>query len=291
MKLRYFIVDDDPASRKMLANIILEGGTGDVIGEAENGVESLQPVLSIRPDVVLMDLLMPELDGIETMEQLKAHGFQGQFIMISQIINKDMVGEAYEKGVEYFIHKPINRIEVHNIVKKSAEQLRLKQSLLTIRESLAHMESAKPQKPLTVKEAVLSILNELGVAAEAGSRDMVAIMEFLFGRSNAAGSFPPLKELYEAAVTEGKDVKKESKSIEQRVRRAIMAAMSNLATMGYIDYTKPAFEYYAPRYFDFQEIRLRMKELDEFEAQPSKVKVNIKKFLQVLYLETGEKLN
>ena len=291
MKLRYFIVDDDPASRKMLANIILEGGTGDVIGEAENGVESLQPVLSIRPDVVLMDLLMPELDGIETMEQLKAHGFQGQFIMISQIINKDMVGEAYEKGVEYFIHKPINRIEVHNIVKKSAEQLRLKQSLLTIRESLAHMESAKPQKPLTVKEAVLSILNELGVAAEAGSRDMVAIMEFLFGRSNSAGSFPPLKELYEAAVTEGKDVKKESKSIEQRVRRAIMAAMNNLATMGSIDYTNPAFEYYAPRYFDFQEIRLRMRELDEFEAQPSKVKVNIKKFLQVLYLETGEKLN
>ncbi|HEY4552898.1 MAG TPA: response regulator [Bacillaceae bacterium] len=289
--MRYFIVDDDPASRKMLANIILEGGTGDVIGEAENGVESLQPVLSIRPDVVLMDLLMPELDGIETMEQLKAHGFQGQFIMISQIINKDMVGEAYEKGVEYFIHKPINRIEVHNIVKKSAEQLRLKQSLLTIRESLAHMESAKPQKPLTVKEAVLSILNELGVAAEAGSRDMVAIMEFLFGRSNSAGSFPPLKELYEAAVTEGKDVKKESKSIEQRVRRAIMAAMNNLATMGSIDYTNPAFEYYAPRYFDFQEIRLRMRELDEFEAQPSKVKVNIKKFLQVLYLETGEKLN
>ena len=59
--------------------------------------------------------------------------------MISQIVNKEMVGEAYEKGVEFFIHKPINRVEVQSILKKTAEQYRLKNSLITIRESLAHI--------------------------------------------------------------------------------------------------------------------------------------------------------
>ena len=79
--------------------------------------------------------------------------------------------------------------------------------------------------------------------------------------------FPPLKDLYEAVAslhkTDDKDIKKESKSIEQRIRRTILAAVTNLASLGSIDYTNPKFEYYAPRYFEFQEIRRRMKEIEE----------------------------
>ena len=51
------------------------------------------------------------------------------------------------------------------------------------------------------------------------------------------------------------DIKKESKAIEQRIRRTILAAVNNLASLGCVDYTNPEFEYYAPRYFDFQEIQ------------------------------------
>jgi two-component system response regulator YcbB len=88
----------------MLKKIISEGKLGDVVGEAESGAHSLPLILSIRPDVVLIDFLMPNLDGIETIEQLRIQGFQGQFIMISQIENKEIVGEAYEKGVEFFLY-------------------------------------------------------------------------------------------------------------------------------------------------------------------------------------------
>lgn len=102
----------------MLRKIITEGDLGIVIGEAESGIDCISSILTMHPDVVLIDLLMPELDGIETMEHLKMNGFQGQFIMISQVVNKEMVGEAYAKGVEFFIHKPINRIEVQSILEK-----------------------------------------------------------------------------------------------------------------------------------------------------------------------------
>lgn len=278
----------------MLEKIISEGELGAVVGEAESGVDSLPLIISIRPDVVLIDFLMPKLDGIETIEQLRIQGFDGQFIMISQVVNKEMVGEAYEKGVEFFIHKPINRLEVQSILKKTAEQFRLRQSLMAIRESLAYMESAKfTQKQRSVKEIVYSILNDMGISGEAGSGDMVMMMEFLINRKDSPSILPPLKELYEAISGSKKadimDLKKETKSIEQRIRRAIMAALNNLASLGTFDYTNPKFEYYAPRYFEFQEIRVRMKEIDQDSNETTKVKINIKKFLQVLFLDTVEK--
>lgn len=274
----------------------MEGDLGIVIGEAESGANCLIPILTLQPDVVLIDLLMPELDGIETIEHLRIEGFQGPFIMISQIIDKEMVGEAYEKGVEFFIHKPINRVEVQSILKKIAEQFRLRDSILAIQESLAHIGLAKTmQRQQSVKEIVLSILNDMGIIGEAGSDDMVSIIEFLMNQSEKVTQLPPLKDLYEAIATKVEsnnvDIKKESKAIEQRIRRTILTAVNNLASLGSIDYTNPEFEYYAPRYFDFHEIRNYMIYIREGSHEPTKVKINSKKFLQVLYLETMEKYN
>ncbi|MFJ5771965.1 response regulator [Psychrobacillus sp. NPDC093180] len=294
--MRYFIVDDDPASRNMLKKIITEGDIGLVIGEANSGISSLSPIATMQPDVVLIDFLMPELDGIETIEQLRKKGYQGQFIMISQIINKEMVGEAYEKGVEFFIHKPINRIEVLTILRKTAEQIRLKDSLLAIKESLANITSIKPiYKKQSVKEIVHSILSDMGILGEVGSDDIVAMIEFLFDQKDSMIQLPPLKELYEAVATKSgipfTHLQKESKAIEQRLRRTILNAMNNIASLGAIDYTNPDFEYYAPRYFDFQEIRSQMIHMQEGRKNFAKMKVNIKKFLQVLYMEVQEKYN
>ena len=60
----------------------------------------------MHPDVVLIDLLMPELDGIETIEQLRKQGFQGQFIMISQVVNKEMVEKLMKKGLNSLYISP-----------------------------------------------------------------------------------------------------------------------------------------------------------------------------------------
>lgn len=280
----------------MLKKIITEGGLGVVIGEAESGVNGISSILAIHPDVVLIDLLMPELDGIETIERLRMEGFQGQFIMISQVVNKEMVGEAYEKGVEFFIHKPINRVEIQSILKKIAEQFRLRDSLMAIRESLAYIELDKTiPRQKSVKEMVLSILNDMGVIGDVGSDDIVSIIELLMNQSERVAQLPPLKDLYEAVAVKAEfntiDIKKESKAIEQRIRRTILAAVNNLASLGSIDYTNPEFEYYAPRYFDFQEVRKQMVYIQEGRNGLTKVKINIKKFLQVLYLETLEKYN
>ncbi len=291
MSLRYFIVDDDMGSRRMLEQIIEDYDLGEMMGTADSGEAAIPQILASNPDIVLIDFLMPELDGIETMERLQKEGFSGQFIMISQVINKEMVGEAYQKGVDFFIHKPINRTEVQSILQKTAEQIQLKRSLMAIKQSLAGIGSVQsPIRKMSPKEHVLSIVSEMGIMGEPGCNDMIAMMEYLLDQKISSSHFPPLKNLYEAVVGKTKDVKKESKAIEQRIRRTILTALNNLASLGSMDYANPKFEYYAPRYFDFQDVRLRMRELED-EEEATKAKLNIKKFLQVLYLETLEKIS
>jgi two-component system, response regulator YcbB len=292
--MRYFLVDDDRASRHMLATIINESGLGTVIGEAQNGEEAIPNILMLRPDCVLIDLLMPKLDGISTIEKLRETRFTGQFIMISQIVNKDMVAEAYEKGVEFFIHKPINRVEVQTILKRLEEQTRLKNSIMAIRQSLNSFESITPtQIKKTPRDHIQSILNDMGIVGEVGTEDITKIIEQLLIEHHGLAPLPALKELYEkiAVLTKSNsdDILKESKAIEQRIRRTIFAAMINLANLGIVDYTNSEFEYYAPRYFDLTDIRQLM---DQIELnQERKSKVNIKKFIQVLYSDIFSRLD
>lgn len=289
--MRYFIVDDDRASRVMLSHII-NSTIGTVIGEATNGEEAIPQILMTQPDFVLIDLLMPDLDGIATMERLHENRFQGSFIMISQVVNKEMVAEAYEKGVDFFIHKPINKIEVQTILRKTEEQHRLKNSIQAIRQSLTNFETPQPQTKKTVRDHIQSILNDMGIVGEVGSEDITKIVEQLVSEKHNLAPLPPLKELYEQLAmltkTTPDDILKESKAIEQRIRRTILASMINLANLGIVDYTNSEFEYYAPRYFDLTDIRQLMNQI-ELDGE-RKARVNIKKFLQVLYSDILNRL-
>ena len=290
--MRYFIVDDDRASRIMLSHIINDSTLGTVIGEATNGEEAIPQILMTQPDFVLIDLLMPDLDGIATMKRLHENRFQGSYTMVSQVVNKEMDAEAYEKGVEFFIHKPINKIEVQTILRKTEEQHRLKNSIQAIRQSLTSFETPQPQTKKTVRDHIQSILNDMGIVGEVGSEDITKIVEQLVSEKHNLAPLPPLKELYEQLAmltkTTPDDILKESKAIEQRIRRTILVAMINLANLGIVDYTNSEFEYYAPRYFDLTDIRQLMNQI-ELDGE-RKAKVNIKKFLQVLYSDILSRL-
>jgi two-component system response regulator YcbB len=295
MSLSFVIVDDDAVSRRMLQNIIEDCELGEVTGMADGGMEGVRMILEVKPDVVLIDFLMPDQDGIETILQLKAKGYIGKYIMISQVENKEMVGLAYQKGIEFFIHKPINRVEVEAVLSKVNEGWKYERYISEIKQSLAKLGSVElsaARKERTVRDFTKVILMDLGIISENGSKDILVLMEYLIEHRQGT-SFPPLKELYEFVAQtykQGKlDVEKESKAIEQRIRRTVMAALTNLASIGLTDYSNPKFEYYAPLYFDFQDIRLKMKVMDE-ELSPDKGKVNIKKFLQVFYMEIIEKM-
>ncbi len=291
----FCIIDDDPAVRAMLTHIIEQSGLGEVVGTARGGEEGVRVVLETSADVVLIDWLMPDQDGLETIEQLKEQGFSGKCVMISQIEDREMVGEAYRSGIEFFIRKPINRIEVESVLSRVSEHFELSQYLNELKTSLSRLDrlsgtgrtSTSASKRKGVAEVLRPIYMNLGILGEAGCTDITAIMESLVQRGEQ-GDFPPLRQLYEeAAAHRGgalQGTERETKAVEQRIRRTVIAALSHLASIGLTDYGNPKFEHYAPLYFDFEDVRAKMKEIDEHQGE-GRTKVSIKKFLQVMYLE------
>ncbi|NUK30147.1 DNA-binding domain-containing protein [Parageobacillus sp. VR-IP] len=294
MALRFFLIEDDAVVRKMLEKIIHENELGEVVGQADDGLDvSADQLFSV--DVVLIDLLMPGRDGIQTIKKLREEGFAGQFIMISQVENKEMIGQAYLHGVDTYIQKPINRYEVVSVLKRVAEHISVLQSLQSIRQMLEVLDKPKTS-PLSLngqtnlERQAQQLLLLLGIAGEAGSADLLLIMRWL-AEKEAQGQtiheLPPLKELYMELIQQAHhaaEITKEVRALEQRIRRLVLQAFTHLASLGLTDYTNPTFEYFAPRLFDFAEIRKRMKELENGD-KASKCRINVRKFLTAFYME------
>jgi two-component system, response regulator YcbB len=300
--MRYFIVDDDPAIRSMLAHIIEDADLGEVAGEAEDGSLIDKNYLELKGvDILLIDLLMPNRDGIETVRHLS--GFSGRVVMISQVESKDMIAEAYSQGIEYYITKPINRLEVISVLQKVRERILLQRSIEGIQRSLSVLTQGAggerkehPVPDRTIRTAGKFLLTELGMIGESGSKDLLDMLDYLYRmEKEEAGDykFPALKDIFASVAAEklgwqaaAADVQKEVKAAEQRVRRAIYQALTHLASLGLTDYAHPKFESYATTFFDFTEVRKRMKELEtHIEPAPSSIRINAKKFILVLYLE------
>lgn len=124
--MRFFIVDDDKATRFMLKQIIEQAQLGKVVGEAEDGIFVNKEILrNNEVDVLLTDFLMPRKDGIQLVRELKPF-FHGGIVMLSQEKVKTIVGEAYAAGVDYYINKPINRVEIISILENVTQYLAMR---------------------------------------------------------------------------------------------------------------------------------------------------------------------
>ncbi|AZV57014.1 response regulator [Clostridium sp. AWRP] len=300
--MRFFIVDDDEAIRSMLSEIIEDYNLGEVVGEAANGVPiSTRFLCNKKIDILIIDLLMPIKDGLQTISELDP-SFKGKSIMLSQVENKEMIGKAYSLGVQYYITKPINRLEVIGIIKKVIEQIKIEKSINYIRDTLNFLKtdtldnknSSKSNKGIL--EYSEFILSQLGIIAESGSKDLLSIVEYLYTRENektVEKDFPSLKEIF-IKTSEKKlgqnsssiDIKKEIKASEQRVRRAVLQSLNYIASLGLTDYSNPKFEEYAAEFFDFTEVRKKMLELKNNTPLSQPIHINVKKFIKVLYIKS-----
>ncbi|MDF1996410.1 response regulator [Peribacillus frigoritolerans] len=301
--MNYFIIDDDPAIRGMLTEIIEDEDLGKVVGEAEDGALVNNGLLLLKKaDIVLIDLLMPLRDGIETIRSL-ADGFQGRFVMISQVETKELIGEAYRLGAEYYITKPLNQVEISCILNKVNERILVDQSIQGIQKSLNvftdRPKSLKPFHTKNIMEAGRSLISDLGMIGEGGSEDLLNILGFLQNEKQRLGpayTFPYLKEIFAGIAAEKlgdqakeAEIQKEMKASEQRVRRALNQALIHIASLGLTDYMNPKFEAYSSTFFDFSEVRKKMLELeDKSKKVSSQSRNNMKKFIQVLFMEARQ---
>lgn len=118
MSKRVLIVDDAAFMRIKLKDI-LEKNNYEVAGEAENGIEAVEKYKELNPDIVTMDITMPEMDGIQALKEIKEINGDAVVIMCSAMGQQAMVIDAIQAGAKDFIVKPFQADRVMEAVTKA----------------------------------------------------------------------------------------------------------------------------------------------------------------------------
>ncbi len=256
MSVKCYIVDDVLSVVKVLRRIIEEKDICEIIGAATDPKVAEEEIVQYEPDLVLVDLLMPDTDGISLVRKIKQKKPNINFIMISQVSNNDMVAEAYKEGIEFFIRKPINVIEVETVMKRVIDWINMENMIGGIRQmmGITSKEPSKGVRNLDKKEQRLRdikyILGLLGILGEKGTKDILSICNSLVMEEKDYER-DTIKEY--AALNE-----EDERMVKQRIRRAVKKALSNVANLGIEDYYNEIFQTYAHMVFDFEAIRTEM---------------------------------
>ena len=103
--IRVIVVDDHPVVRKGIVAMIETEDYLDVIAECNNGKEAVQQYINLSPDVILMDLVMPEMDGIEAIKLIKEHDSEAKILVLTSFTSNDRVFAAIESGATGYLLK------------------------------------------------------------------------------------------------------------------------------------------------------------------------------------------
>ena len=117
MAKNILICDDAAFMRMMIKDILTKNGY-NVVGEAENGAKAVEKYQELKPDLVLMDIMMPEMDGIQALKAIKAADPSATVIMCSAMGQQAMVIESIQSGAKDFIVKPFQQDRVLEAVRK-----------------------------------------------------------------------------------------------------------------------------------------------------------------------------
>jgi two-component system chemotaxis response regulator CheY len=111
------IVDDAAFMRMMIKDVLSKNGF-EICGEAENGAKAIEKFKEVNPDLVIMDITMPEVDGIQAVKEIKKMNGAAKVIMCSAMGQQAMVIEAIQAGAKDFIVKPFQAERIIEAVKK-----------------------------------------------------------------------------------------------------------------------------------------------------------------------------
>ncbi len=122
MNYKVLIVDDSPFMRTLLSKIFSNTSGVGKIYQANNGNEALTTYKYKRPDLVTMDIDMPEMDGIEAAKQIKSFDPNAKIVMVSSSDKKNTRDEADKIGVSQYIRKPFDRLEIKNTIESLSKE-------------------------------------------------------------------------------------------------------------------------------------------------------------------------
>lgn len=116
--MKSVLIVDDAAFMRLALKTMLERNDFTVVGEAQNGVIGLEKYRELKPDIVTMDITMPEMDGIEALKRIKKENPNASVVMVSAMGQESFVRDAIVNGAKGFIVKPFKEEHVVKTLSK-----------------------------------------------------------------------------------------------------------------------------------------------------------------------------
>lgn len=281
--MKFYIADDDLSVIHALEEIIEEENLGEILGNAQDGETAYNDLLLMHPDIVLIDLLMPERDGATLVQELSGELPETHFIMISQVSTKSMIAKAYDAGIEFFISKPINRIEVLKVIQNIIEKIHMQRKFNMIETIFKTSEATG--KPMAFSEIrddyvdkeirkIKIIFSKLGIMGEKGGDDIILICQHILKKADQSQDIS-VRDFCEL-------ISENPKAMEQRIRRAINRGLVNIANLGIEDYMNDVFIRFSSTLYDFESVKAEMDFIRGKRRDGGKI--NVRKFIENLLL-------
>ena len=277
--MKFYFVDDDKNIRTILKILVTERNLGECCGSSGNGDDALEDVAALHPDIIIVDLLMPDMDGISFVEKTRKISPESACIMLSQVASKDLIAKAYESGIEFFIQKPLNAIEVESVIRNVLKTLSMHRTIGKVQslfetefsENGRQSDNPSPQSE-NFQSRLTNVLQKLGIIGELGSKDIITLITWLHDRSE------PLEQQTLGRLLS--QFSENPKSVEQRIRRAASTGLVNLAHLGLEDYSNDVFTEFSNTLYNFEQVR---REMDYIRRKSDKHgNVKIRSFLNAL---------
>ncbi len=153
-KVRILVVDDSNEVRDRLRSIVSEMHEAECVGTAANGITALEMVKSLKPDILLLDVIMPQLDGFGVMEYLSEQGEMPETIVISALTQENFIFRALNLGAKYYIAKPF---ENENIKSRIRDVIAMKRGIKST--------PITKTRQTTLDEKISSVFISIGIPA------------------------------------------------------------------------------------------------------------------------------
>ena len=175
MPIKLLVVDDHPLMREAIRTAVAEEADLLVIGEAADGREGLNLALNLQPDVIIMDLLMPGMDGLEAIAQFRTLDLPAKILVVTSMNNEERVLAAIQAGALGYFSKTSSRATLLAAIRQVANGLPylppdIALKLMSIlRKSSASIVTPPPIEPLTGRQQeIVALLAEGRTDAEIG---------------------------------------------------------------------------------------------------------------------------
>ena len=256
--MKIYIIERDVNVQCRLQQIVSSRKLGEVTGVSDNWREAFFYIEETGADVVMADLAFPRREALVFLEEAAKRLNNAVLLVLMQGGDSDMIRIAYEKGAEFILRKPVCDLEIERVL-RSVEMSRMMKWVLK-KAGGEFLQDSHPAGAESTRYSdqsfgpqlrhIKGVLRDIGILGEAGSKDIIRIAKYLM-ENEINFRDVTLKELCS-------EMGQNTKSVEQRIRRAAMSGLANLARQGMEDYADPAFNEYAGKLYQFDQVKKEM---------------------------------